>query len=220
MILKILAYGLIFNKKAYLRDLWNILDFIIVCTSLLPLIISLGFSVSALRAIRVLRPLRTITKIRALKMIVRTLFYSFSLVMDSLYILFFVMLVFAIAGMQLFGGNLKLKCMNLSTGGFNNSICQSDSDCSDGFICAKGINSPNFSIQNFDTFIWSYLSVFQTITLEGWSMIMVSIEKSTGFAYCLYSLMIVFFCEYVLLNMTMAILKYKYSQVKGNSIEE
>ena len=36
----------------------------------------------------------------------------------------------------------------------------------------------------------------------------------------IYSIMIVFFCEYVLLNMTLAILKYKYSQVKGNSIEE
>ena len=34
----------------------------------------------------------------------------------------------------------------------------------------------------------------------------------------MYSLLIIFFCEYVLLNMTMAILKYKYSQVKGNTI--
>jgi len=113
MSLKIIAFGFIFNKGAYLRDMWNIMDFIIVVTSLLPLIVNLGFSVSALRAIRVLRPLRTITKVRALKMIVRTLFYSFSLVMDSLYILFFVMGVFGIAGMQLFGGNLKYNCMDL-----------------------------------------------------------------------------------------------------------
>jgi hypothetical protein len=111
MLLKIFAFGFVVGRGAYLRDMWNIMDFVIVVTSLLPLVISLGFSVSALRAIRVLRPLRTITKIRALKMIVRTLFYSFSMVMDSLIILLFVMGVFAIAGMQLFGGTLKYTCM-------------------------------------------------------------------------------------------------------------
>ncbi len=43
---------------------------------------------------------------------------------------------------------------------------------------------------------------------------------TNGFIYCVYSLLIVFTCEYVLLNMTLAILKYKYAQVKGNVIEE
>lgn len=116
MVLKICALGFLFNKGAYLRDLWNIMDFVIVVTSLLPMIMTLDFSISALRAIRVLRPLRTITKIKALKMIIRTLFYSFSLVMDSLYILLFVMFVFSIAGMQLFGGKLKYNCMTEETG--------------------------------------------------------------------------------------------------------
>lgn len=73
-------------------------------TSLLPLVIDINFSVKSLRAIRVLRPLKTITKVKSLKMIVSTLFYSFSLVMDSLYILIFVMIVFSIAGTQLFSG--------------------------------------------------------------------------------------------------------------------
>lgn len=111
MSLKILANGFIFSDKAYLRDLWNILDFVIVVTSLMPLFIDIKFSVNSLRAVRVLRPLKTITKVKALKMIVSTLFYSFSLVMDSLYILFFVMLVFSIAGTQLFSGVLKNRCI-------------------------------------------------------------------------------------------------------------
>ncbi len=41
-------------------------------------------NVSALRAICVVRPLRTITKVKGLKMIVKKLFNSFSLVMHSL----------------------------------------------------------------------------------------------------------------------------------------
>lgn len=41
-----------------------------------------------------------------------------------------------------------------------------------------------------------------------------------GLVYSLYSFLIVVTCLYILLNMTMAILKYKYSQVKSNRIEE
>lgn len=111
MVIKICALGFIIPSKSYLRDIWNILDFVIVVTSLLPMLITINFSVNALRAIRVLRPLKTITKVKALKMIVSTLFYSFSLVMDSLYILTFVMIVFAIAGTQLFSGLLKQRCI-------------------------------------------------------------------------------------------------------------
>ena len=142
MVLKISAFGFLFNKGAYLRDLWNILDFVIVATSLLPLIVNIGFSVNALRAIRVLRPLRTITKVKALKMIVKTLFYSFSLVMDSLCILFMVMGIFAIAGMQLFEGALKYRCMEAATGVLSSTLCQGDDSCPLGSICAKGIASP------------------------------------------------------------------------------
>lgn len=113
MSIKIMAFGFIFPPKAYLKDTWNLLDFIIVMTSLMPLVINITFSVKSLRAIRVLRPLKTITKVKSLKMIVSTLFYSFSLVMDSLYILVFVMIVFSIAGTQLFSGLLQNRCMDL-----------------------------------------------------------------------------------------------------------
>jgi len=116
MLIKIVALGFVFSKKAYLRDPWNVLDFIIVSTSLLPIIVTINFSVNSLRAIRVLRPLKTITKVKSLKMIVSTLFFSFSLVMDSLYILFFVIIVFSIAGLQLFSGILQNRCMDVKTG--------------------------------------------------------------------------------------------------------
>ena len=165
MSIKIMAFGFMFNQGAYLHDMWNIMDFFIVVTSLLPLIINLSFSVSALRAFRVLRPLRTITKIRALKQIMKTLFYSFSLVMDSIYILLFVIFVFAIAGMQLFGGAFKNVCMETADGSLLTTLCSSNTDCGVDQICVKGISSPNFSVMNFDTLIWSALSVFQSITM-------------------------------------------------------
>jgi len=194
MTLKVFAFGFLFNKGAYLRDLWNIMDFVIVVTSLLPLIINFGFSVSALRAVRVLRPLRTITKIRALKMIIRTLFNSFSLVIDSVYILAFIMFVFSIAGMQLFGGKLKFRCMNSIDGFITPIFCGTTADCSVGQLCVKTLSNPNFSIINFDTLLWSFLSVFQIITMEGWSQIMEYIQLTSGAAYGIYAVFIILIC--------------------------
>jgi len=36
MSLKIFGLGFILNKDAYLRDMWNVMDFVIVITSYLP----------------------------------------------------------------------------------------------------------------------------------------------------------------------------------------
>jgi len=66
--------------------------------------------------------------------------------------------------------------------------------CSDGFVCGKGIDNPNFSIISFDTILWSLLSVFQTLTLEGWSEIMIDLQKTFSPVSAIFSILIVFFC--------------------------
>lgn len=64
-VLKILVYGLLFNGKAsYLRNSWNIIDFSIVVCAIVSLSITdinLGFF-KAIRMIRILRPLRVISR--------------------------------------------------------------------------------------------------------------------------------------------------------------
>ena len=116
--LKILGMGFIFNKGAYLRDSWNILDFVIVATSFVPLFMggSSGVNLSALRSLRVLRPLRTVSTIKSLKKIIQTLFDALPDLISSMVILLFFYLVFAIAGLQLFMGLLKKRCFLAETG--------------------------------------------------------------------------------------------------------
>lgn len=69
MLLKIVGLGFILNKNAYLRDPWNCLDFVIVGSAWITMLQTLiggsssGSSISALRAFRVLRPLRAVTSI-------------------------------------------------------------------------------------------------------------------------------------------------------------
>ena len=88
MIFKILGYGLIISDKAYLRDPWNILDFTIVISGYLTLItdqikaadekdqVSKGgkqegaaIDLTGLRVFRVMRPLKSISSIKGLKVL-------------------------------------------------------------------------------------------------------------------------------------------------------
>lgn len=108
MILKILGYGFIIPKKSYLRDSWNILDFIIVISGYVPLLFAGGSTnLKVLRSFRVLRPLRTISGIEGLKVLVSALLSAVPLLRDTILVLLFFFIIFAIAGLQLWTGILK-----------------------------------------------------------------------------------------------------------------
>jgi hypothetical protein len=114
--LKIFAMGFLFCKGAYLREGWNIMDFVIVSTAYLPYLLTSGeggVNLSGLRALRVLRPLRTISTVKALKTLLTALFSALPLLLDTLFILLFFFLIFAISGLQLYSGNFGLKTFSL-----------------------------------------------------------------------------------------------------------
>jgi hypothetical protein len=99
-VLKIIGMGFLFNKGAYLRDGWNVMDFIIVVSSLIPVIFgNTSVNLSSLRSFRVLRPLRTISSIKSLKVILLTLFSALPYLANTIIILLFFFLIFAIAGL-------------------------------------------------------------------------------------------------------------------------
>jgi len=132
MVLKILALGFILNKGSYLRDSWNILDFIIVMSGYVGYIFQGGgANLSVLRSFRVIRPLRTISSIQGLRIIVQALISSLPLLRDTILVLLFFFIIFAIAGVQLFTGELKNRCFHIETGlrAKPNLICAVDTDC-------------------------------------------------------------------------------------------
>ena len=68
-IFKIIAFGFLFTKKSYLKDSWNILDFIIVISAIAGFVLPEGVNISAvksLRILRILRPLKIIAKNKSL----------------------------------------------------------------------------------------------------------------------------------------------------------
>jgi len=60
MVLKIIALGFFMRPFSYLRESWNILDFCVVVLGLFSLFIPGADNISAIKVIRILRPLRTI----------------------------------------------------------------------------------------------------------------------------------------------------------------
>jgi hypothetical protein len=108
-VLKIVGKGFIMGEGSYLRDSWNILDFSIVLVSYMTTISDdgedagaseedTGFSPASLRVFRVLRPLKAISSIKGLKVLMIALFSAMPLLRDTLLILLFFFIIFAIAG--------------------------------------------------------------------------------------------------------------------------
>jgi hypothetical protein len=107
MFLRIFSLGFVFEHDSYLRSYWNQLDFICVTTAYLEVIGSGGASLAGLRAFRVLRPLRFVNNIEGLKIVVQSVMSAIPVLKDTIYVLFFFFLIFAIGGLNLLMGLLK-----------------------------------------------------------------------------------------------------------------
>ena len=116
MFLRVFALGFVWNPGSYLRSYWNQLDFICVVTAYMEIIGGGGTSLAGLRAFRVLRPLRFVNNIEGLKSIVQSVMKAIPMLKDTIIVLFFFFLIFAIGGLNLFMGLLKQRCVDVETG--------------------------------------------------------------------------------------------------------
>lgn len=100
------------------------------------------------------------------------------LLRDTILVLVFFFLIFAIAGVQLFSGALMNRCFNFETGVSHPDelLCGGGTECPPGFACGKTNRNPNFGATNFDNVFYAFLQIFQTVTLEGWTGTMIAIE--------------------------------------------
>ena len=185
LIVKVVAMGFILDDTSYLKDYWNIMDFIIVVSSLLAMM-QLVKNVSAIRSIRVLRPLRTISALPGMRVLVSAMLNALPMMGNVLLCMVFMFVAFGILGMQLFMGALRNRChevtfvdgvetytplddeMTCTTRikmGFGGRLCEEAQVC-------MPFENPNFGITSFDNFLWAINTIFQCITLEGWTPIM------------------------------------------------
>lgn len=108
-ILKIVGMGFILDKGSYLTDAWNWLDFIVVISSLLTEIPQMQ-SVSGMRTFRLMRPLRSLTTMPSMKILISTLLASVAQLGGVLVLAIFFFTIFAILGVSLWSGAVYKRC--------------------------------------------------------------------------------------------------------------
>lgn len=151
-----------------------------------------GFDVKALRAFRVLRPLRLVSGVPSLQVVLNSILRAMVPLLHIALLVLFVIIIYAIIGLELFSGKMHKTCFNNVTGepmdephpcgedGYNCSEIGSE------MVCRFYWDGPNFGITNFDNFGLSMLTVFQCVTLEGWTDVLynVMLRKSNKYYHC------------------------------------
>lgn len=97
------------DDGSYLRDAWNWLDFIVVISSLLTEIPQMK-SVSGMRTFRLMRPLRSLTTMPSMKILISTLLASVAQLGGVLVLAIFFFTIFAILGVSLWVGRIHYRC--------------------------------------------------------------------------------------------------------------
>jgi hypothetical protein len=102
--IKVIAQGFISHKNSYLRNPWNILDFVVLLNILQETAVQLIYDdqvipqLTSLRVLRVLRPIRTIKRIPQMRKLVTVILKSVPDMINTLLFLAFFFIVFSIIG--------------------------------------------------------------------------------------------------------------------------
>lgn len=191
-IIKIVADGLLFTPNAYVRSIWNILDFFIMVGLLVNVTVGLIF-ISGLsrftRALKALRALKLITLIEKMRSTFETLIISgFIRILDAALLAMLYMIPYAVWGLNIFAG-LVNTCNDTNASGLSDCINEYDnnvvtsSDTAPAFafpvprVWANPAPSTTFS---FDSFRSSLLILFEIVSLEGWIDAMVVVTSIKG----------------------------------------
>uniref|UniRef100_A0A0A9W7E5 Voltage-dependent calcium channel type A subunit alpha-1 n=1 Tax=Lygus hesperus TaxID=30085 RepID=A0A0A9W7E5_LYGHE len=113
--LKILALGFVLHRGSYLRNIWNIMDFFVVVTGFITLIPTneLDMDLRTLRAIRVLRPLKLVSGIPSLQVVLKSIIKAMAPLLQIGLLVLFAIVIFAIIGLEFYSGALHKTCYDL-----------------------------------------------------------------------------------------------------------
>ena len=195
MVLKLLG----FSTYNYFQDRWNAFDGFIVVTSLIEILMSYGgvdadVDVSVLRTFRLLRVLKLARSLSGLRQIIETVLCSLSQIMNLFMILFLVMFIFALLGMEMFRGTYT---EDKGFGPTQPSL--------GGVLAPPGKMVPEPYV-HFDNFYFSIVTIFVVISGENWNDVYFTAYQAIGWPATIYFLLLVIIGNYTMLNLFIAIL--------------
>ncbi|XP_045419130.1 voltage-dependent N-type calcium channel subunit alpha-1B isoform X2 [Lemur catta] len=215
--IKIIALGFVFHKGSYLRNGWNVMDFVVVLTGILATA-GTDFDLRTLRAVRVLRPLKLVSGIPSLQVVLKSIMKAMVPLLQIGLLLFFAILMFAIIGLEFYMGKFHKACFPNSSdadpvGDFPCGkeaparLCEGDTECREYWP------GPNFGITNFDNILFAILTVFQCITMEGWTDILYNTNDAAGNTWnWLYFIPLIIIGSFFMLNLVLGVLSGEFAK--------
>ncbi|XP_034866464.1 voltage-dependent R-type calcium channel subunit alpha-1E isoform X2 [Mirounga leonina] len=216
--IKIVALGFIFHKGSYLRNGWNVMDFIVVLSGILATAgthFNTHVDLRTLRAVRVLRPLKLVSGIPSLQIVLKSIMKAMVPLLQIGLLLFFAILMFAIIGLEFYSGKLHRACFTNNSGileGFDPPHPCGVQGCPAGYECRDWIG-PNDGITQFDNILFAVLTVFQCITMEGWTTVLYNTNDALGATWnWLYFIPLIIIGSFFVLNLVLGVLSGEFAK--------
>ncbi|XP_077004984.1 voltage-dependent N-type calcium channel subunit alpha-1B [Tamandua tetradactyla] len=215
--IKIVALGFVFHKGSYLRNGWNVMDFVVVLTGILATA-GTDFDLRTLRAVRVLRPLKLVSGIPSLQVVLKSIMKAMAPLLQIGLLLFFAILMFAIIGLEFYMGKFHKACFPNGTDAepVGDFPCGKEAParlCGGDTECREYWPGPNFGITNFDNILFAILTVFQCITMEGWTDILYNTNDAAGNTWnWLYFIPLIIIGSFFMLNLVLGVLSGEFAK--------
>ncbi|XP_023288257.1 voltage-dependent calcium channel type A subunit alpha-1 [Orussus abietinus] len=230
--LKILALGFILHRGSYLRNIWNIMDFFVVVTGFITMFtqgINLDMDLRTLRAIRVLRPLKLVSGIPSLQVVLKSIIKAMAPLLQIGLLVLFAIVIFAIIGLEFYSGILHKTCYSIEDlnqivkeGEFP-SPCNTDNLTEaplGAHVCDPSVSAcmdrwegPNSGITSFDNIGFAMLTVFQCITMEGWTAILYWTNDALGSTFnWVYFIPLIVLGSFFMLNLVLGVLSGEFAK--------
>ncbi|KAF9795477.1 hypothetical protein SFRURICE_004849 [Spodoptera frugiperda] len=229
--LKILALGFVLHRGSYLRNVWNIMDFFVVVTGSMTIFAEYNVDVDLrmLRSFRVLRPLKLVSRIPSLQVVLKSIIKAMAPLLQIGLLVLFAIVIFAIIGLEFYSGALHKTCYNLediseivnegdsatpcnadnaSLAPFGANVCEYEKS-----TCLEKWEGPNRGITSFDNIGFAMLTVFQCITMEGWTAILYWTNDALGSAFnWIYFVPLIVLGSFFMLNLVLGVLSGEFAK--------
>eukprot|EP00095_Tigriopus_kingsejongensis_P003088 maker-scaffold210_size256293-snap-gene-1.24 protein:Tk03088 transcript:maker-scaffold210_size256293-snap-gene-1.24-mRNA-1 annotation:"GI14769" len=265
MLVKILADGFILHKGSYLRNPWNIMDFIVVVSGLqkkkrkvisnfdsaempvstwrlnvmwdkscmalwmaLDMILLLtdylyDWTLMGREHGTVLVDLFRPAKKNRLQVVMSAIGKAIGPLVNIALLLLFAIIIFAIIGLEFYAGALNKTCYDVED--LNRVVMESESGnpCHDGTeanapigaytcnqevsICLEKWEGPNSGITSFDNIGLAMLTVFQCVTMEGWTPLLYWTNDALGSVFnWVFFIPLIVLGSFFMLNLVLGVL--------------
>ncbi|KAM4557573.1 voltage-dependent R-type calcium channel subunit alpha-1E isoform 4-T4 [Fundulus diaphanus] len=221
--IKLVALGFVFHKGSYLRNGWNVMDFIVVLSGILATAgahMNIPVDLRTLRAVRVLRPLKLVSGIPSLQIVLKSIMKAMIPLLQIGLLLFFAILMFAIIGLEFYSGKLHQTCLPSDYILDNETLDSSElafacgvRKCPDKYDCNDTWIGPNDGITQFDNILFAVLTVFQCITMEGWTAVLYNTNDALGPTWnWIYFIPLIIIGSFFVLNLVLGVLSGEFAK--------